>query len=88
MSEIPTSVLVAVLVLLIALSAFFSGSETGMMALNRYRLRHLAANRHRGRLGRPHAAWARCLARTASAHNAGGGAAGGVPCGRPAVLGP
>ena len=50
MSEIPTSVLIAVLVLLIALSAFFSGSETGMMALNRYRLRHLAANRHRGAL--------------------------------------
>jgi len=48
MSEIPISVLVAVLVLLIALSAFFSGSETGMMALNRYRLRHLAGNRHRG----------------------------------------
>ena len=30
----------AVLVILLLLSAFFSGSETGMMALNRYRLRH------------------------------------------------
>lgn len=30
------------LISLIIVSAFFSGSETGMMALNRYRLRHLA----------------------------------------------
>jgi len=30
------------------LSAFFSGSETGLMTLNRYRLRHLAAQGHRG----------------------------------------
>lgn len=48
MSDIPTVVLVGILVLLIALSAFFSGSETGMIALNRYRLRHLVAKRHRG----------------------------------------
>lgn len=34
--------LIILLILLILLSAFFSGSETGMMALNRYRLRHLA----------------------------------------------
>lgn len=33
--------LVFVLVLLIVISAFFSGSETGMMSVNRYRLRHL-----------------------------------------------
>ena len=33
--------LIAVLILLICVSAFFSGSETGMMAINRYRLRHL-----------------------------------------------
>ena len=31
-----------VLILLFLLSAFFSGSETALMALNRYRLRHLA----------------------------------------------
>jgi len=31
-----------VLIFLIFLSAFFSASETGMMAINRYRLRHLA----------------------------------------------
>ncbi len=34
--------LIAFLVLLIVVSAFFSGTETGMMALNRYRLRHMA----------------------------------------------
>ena len=32
---------------LILLSAFFSGSETGMMSLNRYKLRHLAKKNHR-----------------------------------------
>jgi len=30
------------LILLLVMSAFFSGSETGMMSINRYRLRHLA----------------------------------------------
>lgn len=30
------------------LSAFFSSSETGMMTLNRYRLKHLAKSGHRG----------------------------------------
>ena len=34
------TILWALLVILLILSAFFSGSETGMMALNRYRLRH------------------------------------------------
>lgn len=34
--------LVGLLIFLILLSAFFSGSETGMMSLNRYRLRHMA----------------------------------------------
>lgn len=47
MNDIPLSVLFAVLFLLILLSAFFSSSETGMMALNRYRLRHLAEDKHR-----------------------------------------
>jgi Mg2+/Co2+ transporter CorB len=36
------------LVLLILASAFFSGSETAMMSLNRYRLKHLVKQRHRG----------------------------------------
>jgi Mg2+/Co2+ transporter CorB len=35
------------LAVLIAFSAFFSGSETSMMSLNRYRLRHLVKNNHR-----------------------------------------
>lgn len=35
------------LVLLFVLSAFFSGSETALMRVNRYRLAHLAANGHR-----------------------------------------
>ena len=42
MSEIPVWVLFAILVVLIACSAFFSSSETAMMALNRYRLKNLA----------------------------------------------
>ena len=36
------------LALLFVLSAFFSGSETALMALNRYRLRHLAEQGHYG----------------------------------------
>jgi Mg2+/Co2+ transporter CorB len=32
------------------LSGFFSSSETGMMSLNRYRLKHLRKNKHRGAL--------------------------------------
>lgn len=34
--------------ILIACSAFFSSSETGMMALNRYRLKHLKEKGHKG----------------------------------------
>ena len=48
MSDVPLGILFAALVVLIILSACFSGSETGMMALNRYRLRHLAGSGHRG----------------------------------------
>lgn len=40
--------LIGALVVLLVLSAFFSGSETGLMTLNRYRLRHLAKAGHRG----------------------------------------
>lgn len=36
------------LVILLILSGFFSLSETSMMAINRYRLRHLAKQGHRG----------------------------------------
>ncbi len=48
MDEIPLSILYGILVLLLAVSAFFSGSETGLMTLNRYRLRHLVRSKHRG----------------------------------------
>lgn len=48
MNDIPLSALAATLVLLLALSAFFSLSETAMMASNRFRLRHLAQSGHHG----------------------------------------
>ncbi|PLY12066.1 MAG: magnesium/cobalt efflux protein [Sedimenticola sp.] len=48
MSDIPLSVLFTTLVILILLSAFFSGSETALMTLNRYRLRHLSNDGHPG----------------------------------------
>lgn len=48
MDDIPLSVLYGSLIVLLLMSAFFSSSETGMMALNRYRLRHLVKNNHRG----------------------------------------
>ncbi|WP_020560339.1 HlyC/CorC family transporter [Thiofilum flexile] len=48
--SIPISILVIALVGLFSLSAFFSGSETALMTLNRYRLRHLADQNHKGAL--------------------------------------
>ncbi|WP_419420085.1 HlyC/CorC family transporter [Legionella sp. D16C41] len=39
-------ILFIILIILIGISAFFSGSEIGMMSLNRYRLRHLAKNKN------------------------------------------
>ena len=42
MEEIHIGALCVALVFLIGCSAFFSGSETGLMTLNRYRLRHRA----------------------------------------------
>ncbi len=46
--SVPLGVLFGLLVLLLLLSAFFSGSETALMSLNRYRLRHRARSGHRG----------------------------------------
>ena len=40
--EAPVGVLVGLVVVLIVLSAFFSATETALMSLNRYRLRHQA----------------------------------------------
>lgn len=48
MDDIPIGVLTGALIFLIILSAFFSGSETSLISLNRYRLRHLAKTKHRG----------------------------------------
>ncbi|HSB96503.1 MAG TPA: HlyC/CorC family transporter [Spongiibacteraceae bacterium] len=48
MDEVPLELLFLLLAALIILSAFFSSSETGMMALNRYRLKHLVSSGHKG----------------------------------------
>ena len=48
MTPVSTLVLIAALILLIGMSAYFSGSETAMMSLNRYRLRHLVGQDHAG----------------------------------------
>jgi Mg2+/Co2+ transporter CorB len=48
LDQIPIGALIAALVVLLLLSAFFSGSETAMMSVNRYRLRTLAKAGHRG----------------------------------------
>ncbi len=47
MDDIPLSLLFIVLAFLLLASAYFSGSETSLMSLNRYRLRHLAEQKHR-----------------------------------------
>lgn len=46
-AETPLGLLFGVLAFLILLSAFFSGSETALMSINRYRLRHRARHGHR-----------------------------------------
>nr|WP_024965508.1 HlyC/CorC family transporter [Pantoea sp. IMH] len=48
MENVSTTALIITLVIMLVVSAYFSGSETGMMTLNRYKLRHLAKNGHRG----------------------------------------
>lgn len=47
MSELPIPLMVGLLIGLLLLSACFSGSETALMAMNRYRLRHRARQGHR-----------------------------------------
>jgi Mg2+/Co2+ transporter CorB len=46
--DIPLNALLLALAILLLLSAFFSGAETSMMAVNRYRLRHQAKSGQRG----------------------------------------
>jgi len=48
MEEIPLGSLYLTLVVLILHSGFFSSSKPGLMAINKYRLRHLANKGHRG----------------------------------------
>jgi Mg2+/Co2+ transporter CorB len=48
LEDIHLGILFGALIFLILLSAFFSSSETGLMTLNRYRLRHLAHANHAG----------------------------------------
>ncbi|MDH3941092.1 MAG: HlyC/CorC family transporter [Xanthomonadales bacterium] len=48
MEDIALGSLYITLLVLILLSGFFSSSETGLMAINKYRLRHLANKGHRG----------------------------------------
>ncbi|MHB1188148.1 HlyC/CorC family transporter [Thiobacillus sp.] len=48
METLSISTLFGLLAGLLSLSAFFSASETAMMAINRYRLRHAAETGHRG----------------------------------------
>jgi Mg2+/Co2+ transporter CorB len=51
MSDLPAGALVAIVVLLIVLAAFFAATETALMSVNRYRLRHKAQNgNHSARL--------------------------------------
>ena len=46
--DIPLAALFGILAALLLLSAFFSGSETALVSLNRYQLRHKARQGHRG----------------------------------------
>ncbi|MFN3710382.1 MAG: HlyC/CorC family transporter [Alishewanella aestuarii] len=48
MDAISTSTLFIILGVLLFISAYFSGSETGMMSVNRYRLKHLENEQHKG----------------------------------------
>lgn len=47
LNNVPLEILFVALFALLILSAFFSSSETGMMSINRYRLRHLTKKGHR-----------------------------------------
>ena len=48
MNSLPLGYLLGFLAFLIICSAFFSSSETGLLSLNRYRLRHLQREGHKG----------------------------------------
>jgi len=48
MSNLSLEALFSILLALVIVSGYFSSSETAMMALNRYRLRHLVKRQHKG----------------------------------------
>jgi Mg2+/Co2+ transporter CorB len=48
LDDISTGALFTLLAVLIVISGYFSSSETGMMSLNRYRLKHLSNQGHKG----------------------------------------
>ncbi|MGR8940554.1 MAG: HlyC/CorC family transporter [Gammaproteobacteria bacterium] len=54
MNEFPLGMLWGALALMLVLSAFFSGSETALMMLNRYRLKHLVKLKHKGAIKAQH----------------------------------
>ncbi|MHB8354299.1 MAG: HlyC/CorC family transporter [Burkholderiales bacterium] len=48
MDDVPLGILLAILAVLLVVSGLFSMAETSMMALSRFRLKHLVAQGHRG----------------------------------------
>ena len=50
MNDSSLELLLGILIACLLMSAFFSGSETGMMSLNRYRLKHLRKNQRSARI--------------------------------------
>ena len=48
MDNISTEILIIALVILFLLSAFFSGSETALMSINKYKMRHQAKLNNKG----------------------------------------
>ncbi|MEZ0211074.1 MAG: CNNM domain-containing protein, partial [Methylophilus sp.] len=48
MDNIPLSWQIGLLILLLSFTAFFSVAETSLMSVNRYRMRHMAKQGHRG----------------------------------------
>jgi len=48
LEDIPLDIMLIALIISLILSGFFSLSETSMMAINRYRLKHLVKQGHRG----------------------------------------
>ncbi len=47
-SDSSAAILIGILIGLVLISAYFSSSETSMMSINRYRMKHLARKKHAG----------------------------------------